>query len=53
MNKFRAWRLFVPREGRVRIRNPWAKIKIGWTPSDNSNNDIKVVLNDITVKYSI
>ena len=45
--KFRVWRMLIPRHKntRQRIRNPWAKIKIGLNPL--------TVLHDISVRYTV
>ena len=49
--KFRIWRGLIPRNNntRQRIRNPWTMITLG----NNSNNKDKVVVHDVTVKYTI
>lgn len=61
--KFRIWRGFIPRAsdtskgersiyGRARIRNPWARITLGYEPKGTEDNN-KVVIHDIDVKYII
>ena len=59
--KFRVWRGLIPRNTgtRERIRNPWAKITLGWNPlNDNSleskkYNSRKSIIHDVSVKYTI
>lgn len=63
VNKFRIWRGIIPRhKGTMqRIRNPWAKITLGWTPKEESDtgnqydedNSKKAMIHDVTVKYTI
>lgn len=45
--KFRIWRIPIPRNKgtRERIRNPWAKIRVGMSPL--------AILHDVSVKYTI
>ena len=49
--KFRIWRGLIPRNNntRQRIRNPWTMITLG----NNSNNKDKVVVHDVSVKYTV
>lgn len=53
--KFRVWRGLIPRNynTRQRIRNPWAKITLGWKPKDDTNLNNKLHLHDVAVKYTI
>lgn len=58
--KFRVWRGLIPRNHstRQRIRNPWTKVTLGWTPRDNrgfltEGQTDKVVVHDVSVKYTI
>jgi hypothetical protein len=49
--KFRIWRANIPRDesnGRDRIRNPWAYIKLS---KNNNLNNTKTVLHDVIVSY--
>lgn len=46
---FRKWRANIPREGRVRMRNPWIFLKL---ELDNESN-YKLILHDIIVKYTV
>lgn len=53
-NKFRVWRGQIPREGRERIRNPWASISLGFNESSDINyNKFHFILHDISTKYTI
>ena len=45
--KFRTWRIQIPRIGKDRIRNNWARIRL------TGNNTNKVRLHDIVVNYFI
>lgn len=51
--KFRIWRCAIPRStGTInRIRNPWTNLKLTFTPSINEN--VKLVMHDLIVKYTI
>ena len=52
--KFRVWRSQIPREGRERIRNPWASISLGFNESsDVDYNKFHFILHDISTKYTI
>lgn len=53
--KFRVWRGLIPRNRgtRQRIRNPWTMITLGWNPIGQNILNNKVVLHDVSVKYSI
>ena len=52
--KFRIWRSQIPREGRERIRNPWASISLGFNESsDIDYNKFHFILHDISTKYTI
>lgn len=52
--KFRVWRSQIPREGRERIRNPWASISLGFNESsDIDYNKFHFILHDISTKYTI
>lgn len=71
--KFRIWRGNIPRASevrnpvgsgniqrtfaRARIRNPWAKIKLGWSQdiarNTKGNMDDNFILHDLTVKYTV
>lgn len=52
--KFRVWRGQIPREGRERIRNPWASISLGFNESsDVDYNKFHFILHDISTKYTI
>lgn len=53
--KFRVWRGQIPRvtNSSARIRNPWTKIELGCKISDISSNTSKVIINDISVKYTV
>lgn len=52
--KFRVWRSQIPREGRERIRNPWASISLGFNESsDTDYNKFHFILHDISTKYTI
>ena len=52
--KFRVWRSQIPREGRARIRNPWASISLGFNESsDVDYNKFHFILHDISTKYTI
>lgn len=55
--KFNIWRGIIPRDakspnGRARIKNPWARIKL-INKADNDSDLPYTILHDITVKYSI
>ena len=53
-NKFRMWRGQIPRQGRERIRNPWAAITLGFNdPDDKNPSDFKLRLHNISTKYTI
>ena len=51
--KFRVWRAIIPRDNRkgkrTRISNPWTKIKLKYDTEDNN----KMVLHDMIVKYTV
>lgn len=51
--KFRIWRANIPRQVNSlnRIRNPWIKLKLDYTPASNTN--YKLVLHDIIINYTI
>ena len=52
--KFRVWRSQIPREGRERIRNPWASISLGFNESSSTvYNKFHFILHDISTKYTI
>lgn len=52
--KFRVWRSQLPRQGRERIRNPWAAITLGFNVSDSAElNKFNFVLHDISTQYTI
>lgn len=52
--KFRVWRSQIPREGRERIRNPWASISLGFRETaDLYYNRFRFILHDISTKYTI
>ncbi len=52
--KFRVWRGQIPRQGRERIRNPWTAISLGFSMSDNEDdNKFHFILHDISTKYTI
>lgn len=52
--KFRVWRGQIPREGRIRIRNPWTAITLGFNKSSASDdNNFHFVLHNISTKYTI
>ena len=53
--KFRIWRGVIPRNSgtRERIRNPWAKITLGYNPAPDASNNNKAIVHDITVHYTI
>lgn len=53
--KFRVWRGQIPRQGRERMRNPWTAITLGFNEDKTtpSNNNFKMVLHDISTKYTI
>ena len=46
--KFRLWRTQLPRDGRKRIRNPWAQIKL----TLNNSTIAQPKINSITVHYT-
>ena len=48
------WRGQIPRQGRERIRNPWAAITLGFNdPDDKNPSDFKLKLHNISTKYTI
>lgn len=51
--KFRMWRCAIPRQSGTinRIRNPWVNLKLTFNPTGNENN--KLVMHDLIVKYTI
>lgn len=53
--KFRTWRAFIPRDASHytlnRIRNPWIRMKLSYTPKENEDN--KLVLHDMIVHYTV
>lgn len=53
--KFRTWRAFIPRDASHytlnRIRNPWIKMKLSYTPKEEEDN--KLVLHDMIVHYTV
>lgn len=56
--KFRIWRAYIPRDTKEmqnyklnRIRNPWIKLKLSYTPTESEDN--KVVLHDLIVNYTV
>lgn len=53
--KFRVWRGIIPRNSgtRERIRNPWAKITLGYNPAPDASNNNKAIVHDVTVHYTI
>lgn len=52
--KFRIWRGQIPRDGRERIRNPWAAITIGFKPSSSEeSSNFYFTLHNISTKYTI
>lgn len=53
--KFRIWRGQIPRQGRERMRNPWTAITLGFNEDKTtpSNNNFKMVLHDVSTKYTI
>ena len=53
--KFRIWRGIIPRNSgtRERIRNPLAKITLGYNPIHDASNDNKAIVHDVTVHYTI
>lgn len=53
--KFNIWRLNIPRNQgtRQRIRDQWAKITLQILPSKLQNTNSKIVINDISVKYTV
>lgn len=53
--KFRVWRGIIPRNSgtRERIRNPWAKITLGYNPNPDTGNTNKAIVHDVTVHYTI
>lgn len=52
--KFRVWRGQIPRQERERIRNPWAAISLGFSMSDNEDdNKFHFILHDISTKYTV
>lgn len=52
--KFRVWRGQIPRQGRERIRNPWAAISLGFKKSKNvDDNKFHFILHDISTKYTV
>lgn len=53
--KFRVWRGQIPRHtmSRQRIRNLWSMVTLGWSPTSDVVKDKKVVVHDVSVKYTI
>lgn len=53
--KFNIWRLNIPRNKgtRQRIRDQWAKITLSIIPAKFQNSNSKVVINDVSVKYTV
>ena len=52
--KFRVWRGQIPRVNRDRMRNLWTSIKLGFNiNTTEEKNDFKLILHDISTKYSI
>lgn len=51
--KFRVWRGQIPRDGRARMRNPWAAITLGFNNKEDRESDFHFILNDISTKYTI
>lgn len=53
--KFNIWRLNIPRNGgtRQRIRDQWAKISLTIAPAKFQDPNSKVVINDVSVKYTV
>lgn len=56
--KFRIWRAYIPRDVKEvenyklnRIRNPWIKMKLSYTPTEEEDN--KLVLHDLIVNYTV
>lgn len=56
--KFRAWRAYIPRDTKEiqnyrlnRIRNPWIKLKLSYTPKEGEDN--KLVIYDLIVNYTV
>ena len=56
--KFRMWRAYIPRDTKEienyklnRIRNPWIKMKLSYTPTEEEDN--KLVLHDLIVNYTV
>lgn len=56
--KFRTWRAYIPRDVKEvqnyklnRIRNPWIKLKLSYTPNESEDN--KVVIHDLIVNYTV
>lgn len=56
--KFRTWRAYIPRDVKEienyrlnRIRNPWIKMKLSYTPTEEEDN--KLVLHDLIVNYTV
>lgn len=51
---FRVWRGQIPRQGRERIRNPWAAISLGFNQSEITDaNKFHFILHDISTKYTV
>ena len=53
--KFNIWRLNIPRNKgtRQRIRDQWAKISLTIAPAKFQDPNSKVVINDVSVKYTV
>lgn len=56
--KFRIWRAYIPRDVKEvenyklnRIRNPWIKMRLSYTPTEEEDN--KLVLHDLIVNYTV
>ena len=52
--KFRIWRIQIPRDKNSkldRIRNTWAKVKLGMNKNTGSNIGLSMTLHDISVQY--
>lgn len=53
--KFRIWRAYLPRDSKEfklnRIRNPWIKLKLIYTPEELKNT--KLIMHDLIVNYTV
>lgn len=47
--KFREWNAFIPRQGRIKIRGPYSKLKLQF----NNENNYKLILHDLILSYTI